>query len=505
MVAPALNPNLLTSRTAGDAAKGKIPPGLINSALLYSSLSTFTPLHPTMTDSHPHELASAHNDIDVGADQDGSSSYIDYLAFLSPTFSPYTFANTLVLATNTPNDPNLDLSTPLSRVLFDLQEIDSHIHNLTSKSALPLLNHAKTSQEASTALVHSLEGELERLTATYKRLEAEVIQRAETANEVLLIVERLHETTSLLRQVTRALMVARQFESHMLEVRGVAPVESTRKVGELDKFRAMPKAAFAAVELHKMLWSAKRDAKLDEIEVVKTLKNSYISPAVSQLITTAQNAISGFTLPLGVQGKTSISSGAAMDEVRVKLSSSFQTLHSLSVFHQDTSPLLLKAIQSYINVQSTAILNSFARGGLTNPTQLDSTLADLKLRTQTVIFFEITLQSIPLPIESYTPPEDPDAPPPTLLSHMLSLIGTRTLPTYLFQTMAPGLETRIKEVITRGGANGRLIRAQKTAMKEGLRSAVQEGLTGDVKVKRSDAEVGICVGLIVGALSVMGK
>ncbi|KMU92369.1 hypothetical protein CIHG_10173 [Coccidioides immitis H538.4] len=55
-------------------------------------------------------------------------SYIDYEAFLDPSFSPTSFANNLVTSTNNPSDTPLDLSTPLSRVLFDIQEIDTHIH-----------------------------------------------------------------------------------------------------------------------------------------------------------------------------------------------------------------------------------------------------------------------------------------------------------------------------------------------------------------------------------------
>ena len=58
-------------------------------------------------------------------------SYIDYELFLDPSFSAPAFANTLVLTTNNSTDSPLDLSTPLSRVLFDIQEVDSHIHTLT--------------------------------------------------------------------------------------------------------------------------------------------------------------------------------------------------------------------------------------------------------------------------------------------------------------------------------------------------------------------------------------
>ena len=55
--------------------------------------------------------------------EEEDASYIDYETFLAPDFKPSAFANNLVLSTNNPNDSPLDLSTPLSRVLFDTQEI----------------------------------------------------------------------------------------------------------------------------------------------------------------------------------------------------------------------------------------------------------------------------------------------------------------------------------------------------------------------------------------------
>src|SRR5690242_12766354 len=85
-------------------------------------------------------------------------SYIDYEAFLDPDFSATSFANTLVLATNNPSDSPLDLSTPLSRVLFDVQEVDTHIDTLTTRSALPLLEYTRDHAEASGRILAEVEG-----------------------------------------------------------------------------------------------------------------------------------------------------------------------------------------------------------------------------------------------------------------------------------------------------------------------------------------------------------
>jgi hypothetical protein len=92
--------------------------------------------------------------------EEEDTSYIDYETFLSPTFSPSEFANSLVLTTNNPTDTPLDLSTPLSRVLFDAQEINTHIDTLTTKSALPLLTHTQEQTKASARIVQEIDSQV---------------------------------------------------------------------------------------------------------------------------------------------------------------------------------------------------------------------------------------------------------------------------------------------------------------------------------------------------------
>src|SRR5436190_410743 len=118
-------------------------------------------------------------------------SYIDYETFLAPDFSAAAFANTLVLATNNPSDTPLDLSTPLSRVLFDTQEIDSHIDLLTTKSALPLLTYTKAQTDASTRIVEEIDSQIKSLNDSYKQLEKEVIDKHAEADEVRVVAARL--------------------------------------------------------------------------------------------------------------------------------------------------------------------------------------------------------------------------------------------------------------------------------------------------------------------------
>jgi len=56
--------------------------------------------------------------------------YADYDALLSPLFTPSKHANSLVLATNDPSDKLTDLTSPMQRIRYDLEEVNRRIDSL---------------------------------------------------------------------------------------------------------------------------------------------------------------------------------------------------------------------------------------------------------------------------------------------------------------------------------------------------------------------------------------
>src|ERR1700761_3198473 len=169
-------------------------------------------------------------------------SYIDYEAFLDPSFSAVSFANQLVLTTNHPSAPPVDLSTPLSKVLFDVQEIDTHIDSLTTKSAGPLLEYTTTRAEASQRILDEVETQVASLTEAYKVLQKEVIERYEEAEQVRLVAERLNQTVRLARGVSRSILLGRQLQVQMTEYNG--PTTSvSQPLSKKQDYRAMVRAA----------------------------------------------------------------------------------------------------------------------------------------------------------------------------------------------------------------------------------------------------------------------
>jgi hypothetical protein len=238
---------------------------------------------------------------------EGDPSYIDYEAFLDPDFSPASFANTLVNSTNNATDTPLDLSTPLSRVLFDLQEIDTHIHALTTKSALPLLAHTQDRTAAADHILKESGMQIESVTKGYERLQKEVVQKWQAADEARIAAENSLATVRLARAVTRCLTLGRQLESQVAEITGrgssgpafAAGTDGAASPSGKEGFRALERAAYTILNLREMFSAVAEGEEgynLDRVKVIRTLRGEFVIPAENMVKTRAQQAINRFSL-----------------------------------------------------------------------------------------------------------------------------------------------------------------------------------------------------------------
>ena len=431
-------------------------------------------------------------------------SYIDYEAFLDPGFSPTTFANNLVNSTNNASDTPIDLSTPLSRVLFDIQEIDTHIHNITTKSALPLLIHTKSQTESSQRIVQGLEGQVASLTDGYRRLEEEVTQRYEAAEEVRVTVERLWQTVKIGRAVGRCLLLGRQLDAQMADIR------STPTGGKEDH-RAMIRASNTLVALRQLFADSGPDGEsehLHRIQVVTTLQIELVHPSEQTLQTKAQQIIREFSLsPLAPSSTsqpstTGPSTYAQTEETKARTTSACLTLYLLS---PSTSPTratekpygrLLATLQNYLQTSLTSSLASTARALGTLPT-LTRTLLEVSARCQNIVALEALLESIhppPHPLSGQPTPTD-------LLEPLLSALDTSSLPSFFWRSLASSLSSRVQEIMNRGGVSARTLKSQRERVKEAIRECVLRGVQGAKGVAGGwEREVSVMVGSVLGAL-----
>ncbi|KAG2024889.1 hypothetical protein GB937_003589 [Aspergillus fischeri] len=472
---------------------------------------------------------------------DSEPSYIDYEAFLDPDFSSASFANSLVLATNNATDTPLDLSTPLSRVLFDLQEIDTHIHNLTSKSAIPLLTHMRDQTAAAERILKETEEQISSVTKGYERLEQEVLRKWEAADEARVAAEKSLATVRLARAVARCLALGRQLEGQLSEVTGRggpaatagAQDRSSANPGRED-YRALERAASTIVSLRRMFSATavgEEGYGLERVKVIRTLRGELVIPAENMVKARAQQTINRFSMSSIAAGSHSQTGYRQGRDARARLISAVTVLYILSPVPKTlTSPanfqpeLLLSALQGYMHTAIVASVNALSRS-LSMLPSLERTLSELSGRCQDIFALEAILSSLRPPTHPLLPASAAStgdsngtevraqevASKNNLLQPLLNVLDTTSLPSYFWRSLASSLAPRVQEIVSRGGVSARTLRSNRDRLRKDIRECVLRGsqLPASTLVtdRRTGTEAGnwereaaVMVGSVVGAL-----
>lgn len=445
-------------------------------------------LRRRLSNSYAHASMSPPPDHD-----DEQPSYIDYEAFLDPAFSPTAFANTLVLATNNASDTPLDLSTPLSRLLFDVQEVDTHIDTLTTKAATPLLDHTRDHAAASGRVLHQLQSQIASLTESYRALQKEVIERHAVADQVRLVAERLCEAVKLGRAVARCLMLGRQLEVRMSELGGIG---SAKK----EDHRAMVRSADTVLSLRQILSASKPGEEgegLDRVYIINTLKNELVNPGERSIASRAQQVVKEFAIS---PSQNTTSTFAQTEDVKAKTTSALVTLFLLSPIQDPFEPTLMQnAVQDYLQTQVKAALTPLARSLGQLPT-LDRTLLDIYARCQNIIVLQALLEATALPRHALLDSSStgPTQRTSTLLQPVLHALDTSLLLSYFWRSLAQNLSPRVQELMQRGGVSARTLRSNKDRVRDMVRECVNTSSSkGSASLER---EAAVMVGSIVGQI-----
>jgi Golgi transport complex subunit 5 len=454
-------------------------------------------------------------------------SYIDYEVFLSPSFSAVTFANQLVLNTNHPSDTPVDLSTPLSKVLFDVQEIDTHIDSLTTKSAAPLLEYTTDRAEASQRILDEVEAQVTSLTEAYKVLQREVTERYEAAEQVRVVADRLNQTVRLARGVSRSVLLGRQLQVQMTEYNGPASSAQVSNAATAKKqdFRAMVRAAHTLSTLKSLLASnaSPRDEGygLGRVTAITALKTELVQPTEAQLVSRAAQTVREFSMSAlvvaaaGPTGTSSPSRNATAkpasssaptytqnEETKTRATSALLVLYLLSpppaknsvdAWTDWTPRLAITALQEYMQTALRSSLASLARSLATLPT-LDRTLLELSARCQNIVALEALLESLVVPVhpaqaaasaltvsgdggaKAYVdePQLDQDQ-QGALLPPLLAALDTPSLPSFFWRTLASALSKPVNEILSKGGVSARQLKANKDRVRDAVRACVDRG------------------------------
>ncbi|KAK4611733.1 Conserved oligomeric Golgi complex subunit 5 [Fulvia fulva] len=436
---------------------------------------------------------------------DTSSPYLDTAAFLSDDFNPSAYANKLVLDTNNPTDTPLDLSTPLSKVLFDVQEVDTHIDTLTTQNALPIVSHARERNDAATRVLETVEEQVNTLSESYKRLEREVGERYEAAEQVRLAAENMVKTLRLGRAVQRVVQLGRRLEEEMDMVS--SPASKERVSGH----RAMVPAARTVLEL-RSVFTGEEGSEVGRVNAAQSVRQDLGTPSERSLITRAQGVVREFSMSSLLNAGGNEKTFAQAEETKERAKSAMQTLWLLSPMKKDTTvvtfdpSLLLQALQSYLQTAITSSVAAIARALATLPT-LDRALLETSARCQNIIALESLLENI-------KPPTHPLLQSSTstnttidqnFLQPLLRHLDTSSLPSFFWRSMASQMTSRVQEFMSRGGVSARTLRTNKDRVRDAIREGVDRGYRGTRdkggKTQASwEREAAVMVSSVVGPL-----
>ena len=442
---------------------------------------------------------------------DSQTSYIDFTALLSPTFSATQYANNLVTATNDPTDTSLDLSTPLSRVLFDVQEVDTRIHALTTKSALPILEHTQTQNAAAQRVLEGVEEEVSRLNESYQRLEREVFGRYAEAEEARRGAERTWEVLKLGRAVGRAVGLARQVEGLV--------VESGLGLAGKEDHRVLVRATYAILAFRGLM-NGHDGSDLARVNVIKSLRSEIFSPYEERIKSRAQQVIREFSM----SSLSSTSQGsvtfAQTEEAKARTTSAATILYLLSSISTKTTrpavadfqpELLLRTLQYYLQTALTSSSASIGRSLRELPT-LEKTLLEVSARCQNIVALESLLSAIKTPAHPLladAPAERDSASESNLLQPLLHFLDTASLPSYFWRTLASSMPPRVQDIVRAGGISARTLRSNRDRVRDEIRQCVLQGSQmpsgvigrgGGQVAGNWEREAAVMVGSVTGAL-----
>lgn len=423
-------------------------------------------------------------------------SYVDYETFLSPDFNAASFANALVVATNNPNDSPLDLSTPLSRVLFDSQEVDSHIDVLTTRNAVPLLQHTQEQNSASKRIITELDAQIRNLNDSYKQLEKEVIDKHAEADEVRQVALRLWETLRLGRSVGRCLQLGRQLEVQYSE---------SNLSSNIEDHGSLVRCSYTILSLRE-LFEKKAPGEegygLSRVDAVRSLQDTVLTPIERSVRESSERVVREFSIPASM-------TFAQGEEARSRMASALTALYLLSPtlgFKPDkwAPRFLLQALESYIRTSLQSAITTLSRS-LGQLPSLEKSLAEVTAKCQSIISLEIVLSVTKTPSHPLLPSASDKQ--GYLLPLLLAHLETGSLPSYFWRTMASSLGGRVQEIMGRGGVVARTLKSNKAAVGDAIRHSVVRGsqvplaLSAVKSKERSqvnwDREVAVMVGSVV--------
>lgn len=254
----------------------------------------------------------------------------DFEVLLSQSFSATRFCNDLLKTTNRQSTTTeLDLETPMKKIRYDLEEVESRIEETINKEPANVIDQIYKGQSSKKVAATGLEPSLGYLDVSYKRLKEEVLQPYERAQMLQNVLSKVHQTSLLLRDGAIYIHLANRIQS----------ITSKQE----------PYSINSALELVtyyiQINMSISENVNLKSLKLIKQLETGVVVPVRKELL----NFLS-LTLT------KALATPEQVHESQDDISRLARALHSIS--RRDFVSTIQKAVLSYVAISTQALIKT---------------------------------------------------------------------------------------------------------------------------------------------------
>ncbi|KAG7899512.1 hypothetical protein KL935_003822 [Ogataea polymorpha] len=363
----------------------------------------------------------------------------EYAAYLED-FDPLKYANELVVSTNNVEESELDLTTSIKRLQFDLKDVEKRLQKTASENYTTLISELDTAEELHNT-IQLIKPSLKQVNASYARLETEILQPYNESSNLHSALRKIHQTSNLLRSSTYFIYLISRIEE----------IDKTDQ--ELNK-----KPFKSLISLARLLNQVK--IHLADSPFLKSLKLVRDYESFQQLQTAKVMDICNTHLK-----NLSLSYDA---QSMLNLINALSIMSSESFYNQ---------LQQLLSLKIAAAINLIIKN-LNNTKSLDRVFAEVSASGRLINQLEKVMKSNKWQDANNTKDTQPST--LTIYEKVNSVLQFgSSLGTLFWKDTAIGVEPKFKEIVTRGGPIARNLRQLKEEIKNFIKNAVLDSFEGD--------------------------
>ncbi|KAG7904727.1 hypothetical protein KL907_003603 [Ogataea polymorpha] len=363
----------------------------------------------------------------------------EYAAYLED-FDPLRYANELVVSTNNVEESELDLTTSIKRLQFDLKDVEKRLQKTASENYTTLISELDTAEELHNT-IQLIKPSLKQVNASYARLETEILQPYNESSNLHSALRKIHQTSNLLRSSTYFIYLISRIEE----------IDKTDQ--ELNK-----KPFKSLISLARLLNQVK--IHLADSPFLKSLKLVRDYESFQQLQTAKVMDICNTHLK-----NLSLSYDA---QSMLNLINALSIMSSESFYNQ---------LQQLLSLKIAAAINLIIKN-LNNTKSLDRVFAEVSASGRLINQLEKVMKSNKWQDANNTKDTQPST--LTIYEKVNSVLQFgSSLGTLFWKDTAIGVEPKFKEIVTRGGPIARNLRQLKEEIKNFIKNAVLDSFEGD--------------------------